>query len=89
MYIDGNTFNICHALNDLDLIECDNTISDWIFRITFNYRDTENAIEVLIGEQALSIDGKTFTSKENLGFAEVIEIFEYKFYYYEKYFTVY
>jgi hypothetical protein len=89
MYIDGNTFNICHALSDLDLIECDNTISDWIFRITFNYRDTENAIEVLIGEQALSIDGKTFTSKENLDFAEVVEIFEYKFYYYEKYFTVY
>lgn len=69
----------------LDLVESDKTVSDWIYRITFNCKELMTdgqEIVVLIGDDAMSINGETYCTREGVSFEKVIEIFASKYKYF-------
>lgn len=69
----------------LDLEETDEAISDWSYKITFNCKEwvpegTETI--VLVGDNALSIDGTSYTTSEGASFPAVADYIEMKCKYY-------
>ena len=69
----------------LDLVACDKPVSTWLYRITFNFEEIylgNHEIVVLIGTDAMSIDGEGYCTPEGVPFDRVVEIFAAKYAYF-------
>lgn len=78
---------LSNPFSSLDLIESDIPVTDWIYRITFNcaelFQNNKNyEIVVLIGDNAMSIDGESYCTPENVPFESVVELFASKYQYF-------
>lgn len=74
--VSGEIFGLTSYFTSVLLEETDEAVTDWIYRITFNCKEmciNMEEIVVLIGENALSVDGTAYTTPEGASFSGVVD----------------
>lgn len=90
--ISSEIFLLSNTFSSLDLVESEIPVTDWLYRITFNcaelfQNNRDNEIVVLIGDNAMSIDGKSYCTPEDVPFESVVELFDSKYKYFANSYT--
>ena len=74
-----------NAFLSLNIVNSEKNVSDWIYRITFNCKELVidgQEIVVLIGTDAMSINGESYCTPEGVPFESVVELFDSKYKYF-------
>lgn len=82
LFITSEIKTLSNTFLSIDLEKSDRTVSDWIYRITFNCRELViggQEIVVLIGPNTMSINGETYCTPENVPFKGIVELFDSKY----------
>lgn len=85
LFITSEIKTLSNVFLSLDIVDSEKTVSDWIYRITFNCKELtlgEQEIVVLIGADAMSINGENYCTPENIPFESVVDIFDSKYEYF-------
>lgn len=85
IFITSEIFILSQTFSSLDLVETRQEPSDWIWRITFNCSelrldDTEIIVE--ISDESLSVNGKMYTTPEEVPFSHILDLMDGKFAYF-------
>ena len=81
IFITSEVLLLSEAFLSIDLVESDIPVTEWIYHITFNCSEISpeyQEIVVLIGERAMSINGKSYCTPENIPFEGVVNLFASK-----------
>lgn len=84
-FVTSEIKTLSNVFLSLDIVNSEKTVSDWIYRITFNCEELtlgEQEIVVLIGANAMSINGENYCTSENISFESVVDIFDSKWEYF-------
>lgn len=82
--VSGEIFGLTSYFTSAIWEETDEAVTDWIYRITFNCKEmciNMEEVVVLIGENALSIDGTAYTTPEGASFSAVVDAMAAKYKY--------
>lgn len=82
--VGGEIFGLTSYFASVLLEETDGEVTDWIYRITFNCKEmciNMEEVVVLIGENALSVDGTAYTTPEGAPFSGVVHAMSAKYKY--------
>lgn len=82
--VSGEILGLTSYFASVLLEETDEEVTDWIYRITFNCKEmciNMEEIVVLIGENALSVDGTAYTTPEGASFSGVVDAMAAKYKY--------
>lgn len=85
LFVTSEIKTLSNVFLSLDIVNSEKTVSDWIYRITFNCEELtlgEQEIVVLIGANAMSINGENYCTPENVPFENVVNIFDSKYEYF-------
>lgn len=85
LFITSEIKTLTNAFLSIDIVKSEKTVSDWIYRITFNCKELTiggQEIVVLIGANAMSINGETYCTPEGIPFESVVNIFDSKYEYF-------
>lgn len=85
LFITSEIKTLSDAFSSLDIVNSEKPVSDWIYRITFNCKELTmdgQEIVVLIGTEAMSINGESCCTPEGVPFESVVELFESKYNYF-------
>jgi len=85
LFITSEIKTLSNAFLSLDIVNSENTVTDWIYRITFNCTELTTGgqeIVVLIGANAMSINGENYCTPDNIPFESVVDIFDSKYEYF-------
>lgn len=83
--VESQILALSWTFSSLRLEESDIPVGEWIYRITFDPAPAvKNAGEkvVLTGEESLSINGRLYSTPEEVPFEQVVEVFDGKFEYF-------
>lgn len=87
IFITSEIKTLSNAFLSLDLVTSDISVSEWIYRITFNCAEltkNDQEIVVLIGDKAMSINGVSYSTPKNVSFESVVDLFASKYKYFSK-----
>ena len=82
--VSGEILGLTSYFASVLLEETDEEVTDWIYRITFNCKEmciNMEEIVVLIGENALSVDGVAYTVPEGASFSSLVDDMSAKYKY--------
>lgn len=85
LFITSEIKTLSDAFSSLNIVDSEKSVSDWIYRITFNCNELVvdgEEIVVLIGTDAMSINGESYCTPEGVPFESVVELFESKYNYF-------
>lgn len=85
LFITSEIKTLSNVFLSLDIVNSDTPVSEWIYRITFNCVELsldDQEIVVLIGPNAMSINGENYSTPENIPFEIVVNIFASKYEYF-------
>lgn len=82
IFITSEIKTLSNVFSSLDIEKVDKTVSEWVYRITFNctelYPDAQEIV-VLIGNDAMLINGESYSTPETVPFKSVVDIFDSKY----------
>ncbi len=82
IYISSYVSILSYSVCSLDLVRCDEPVGEWIYRITFNCKElviNVHEIELIVGNNAVSINGESYTTREGVPYEGLIDIFAAKY----------
>lgn len=85
IFITSEIKTLSNAFLSLNIVNSEKNVSDWIYRITFNCKELVidgQEIVVLIGTDAMSINGESYCTPEGVPFESVVELFDSKYKYF-------
>ena len=85
--VESDVFSITSYFTGLDLVESEQKVTQWTYRVTFNSKPVvlgDDEVVVLVGEDSLSIDGHCYTaSADGVSIAGVRDYLDMKYSYYK------
>lgn len=84
LYVTGEILTLKGYFSSVMLIESNEEVTDWRYRITFNCNEiavNAREIVVLVGDNAMSIDGVSYTTP---GYSDLVETVRSKYDYLSK-----
>lgn len=85
LFITSEIKTLSNDFSSLNIVNSDKPVSDWIYRITFNCKELVidgQEIVILIGTDAMSINGECYCTPEGVPFESVVELFDSKYKYF-------
>lgn len=87
IFITSEINTLSNVFLSIDIVHSDKIVSKWIYRITFNCAElssNKQEIVVIIGSNAMSINGEVFSTPKGIPFKSIVDIFTSKYKYFAK-----